>query len=143
MPIYNRRAPDKGLTRRSLIQWASPKEDFSMNQRSTGYELDLRLWIEYQGDTDIKQIRSQHIVAFLTYLRTDYVPRRLAGDNSQKLSPETVYNIYISLASFYAWASRELNIPNPVKAIPRPRVPADAPVQPFKKEEVEALIRAC
>ncbi len=30
-----------------------------------------------------------------------------------------------------------------MKAIPRPRVPADAPVQPFKKEEVEALIKAC
>ena len=36
MPIYNRRAPEKGLARRSLIQWASQKEDFSMNQRSTG-----------------------------------------------------------------------------------------------------------
>ncbi len=54
----------------------------------TGYERDLKLWIEYQGDTDIKQIRSQQIVTFLTYLRTDYVPRRIAGDNSQRLFPE-------------------------------------------------------
>src|SRR5512138_3938690 len=106
MPIYNRRAPEKGLTRRSLIQWASPKEDFSMNQRYTGlgvakaltgflqyksaeglapvtvsgYERDLKLWIEYQGHWDIRQIRSQNIVAFLNYLRTEYVPRRIAGD---------------------------------------------------------------
>ncbi len=169
MPIYNRRAPEKGLARRSLIQWASPKEDFSLNQRSTGlsvakaltgflqyksaeglapvtvtgYERDLRLWIEYQGDRDIGQIRSQHIVAFLTYLRTDYVPRRIAGDNSQKLTPKTIYNIYVSLASFFTWASREFQLENPVKGVPRPRVPADPPVEPFKKEEVEALIKAC
>ena len=109
----------------------------------TGYERDLKLWIEYQGDMDVGAIRSQDIVAFLSYLRTDYVPRRIAGDNSRKLTPKTVYNIYISLASFYTWASREFGVENPMKAIPRPRVPADAPVQPFKKEEVEALIKAC
>ena len=61
----------------------------------TGYERGLKLWLEYQGDQDIRQMRSQHIVAFLTYLRTDYVPGRIAGDNSQKLSRKTVYNIYV------------------------------------------------
>ncbi len=108
-----------------------------------GYEHDVKSWIEYVGDMDVAEVHSGHILSFLSYLRTDYIPHRLAGDNSRKLTPKTVYNIYISLASFYTWASREFGVENPMKAIPRPRVPADARVQPFKKEEVEALIKAC
>src|SRR5512147_1434893 len=62
---------------------------------------------------------------------------------TKKLSPKTVYNLYISVASFFTWASREFQIDNPVKGVPRPRVPEDAPVEPFKKEEIELLIKAC
>ena len=109
----------------------------------TGYERDLKLWIEYQGDLDILTITSQHILSFLNYLRTEYVPRRIAGDNSRKLAPKTVYNLYVSLASFFTWASREFDLSNPMKNIPRPRVPEDPPVEPFKKEDVELLIKAC
>jgi integrase/recombinase XerD len=109
-----------------------------------GYRRDLKLWIEYQGDQDILEIESQHILTFLNYMRTDYVPRRITGGNSRKLTPKTIYNIYISLASFFTWASREFNLPiNPMKSIPRPRVPDDPPVEPFKKEELELLIKAC
>ncbi len=70
-------------------------------------------------------------------------PPRIAGDNSHKLTPETIYNIYFSLASFFNWASREVDVENPIKSIPRPRVPPDPPVEPFKKEELELLIKAC
>ncbi len=108
-----------------------------------GYEHDVRSWIEYVGDMDIAEVRSGHILSFLSYLRTDYVPHRLARDNSQKLTPKTVYNVYISLASFFRWASREFGLENPMKAIPRPRLPPDPPVEPFKKEDVELLIKAC
>jgi site-specific recombinase XerD len=31
----------------------------------TGYERNLKLWIEYQGDLDIITITSQHILSFL------------------------------------------------------------------------------
>jgi site-specific recombinase XerD len=31
----------------------------------TGYERDLKLWIEYQGDLDIITITSQQILSFL------------------------------------------------------------------------------
>ena len=108
-----------------------------------GYRRDLKVWIEYQGDQDILEIESQHILAFLNYMRTDYVPRRITGGNSRKLTPKTIYNIYISLASFFNWASREFNLLSPMKNIPRPRVPEDPPVEPFKKEELELLIKAC
>jgi integrase/recombinase XerD len=109
----------------------------------SGYERDLKLWIEYQGDMNILRVESTSILAFLNYLRTDYVPRRITGNNTKKLAPKTVYNIYVSLASFFTWASREFNLSNPLKNIPRLRVPEDPPVEPFKKEEIERLIKAC
>src|SRR5512140_607824 len=84
------------------------------------YEHDLKLWLEHMGDLDVAEVRSEHILSFLSCLRTDYVPRRIAGDNSHKLTPKTIYNIYVSLASFFRWASAEFGLENPIKAIPRP-----------------------
>ena len=86
---------------------------------------------------DVAHVETTHILAYLNYLRTDYVPRRITGNNDKKLSPKTVYNLYISVASFFTWASREFQIDNPVKDVPHPRVPEDPPVEPFKKEEIE------
>ncbi len=138
------RRPSGLAVSKALSGFLQFKSAEGVSQRTMiAYEHDLKLWIEYQGDVDVGQIRSQHIVSFLSYLRTDYVPRRSAGDNSQKLTPKTIYNIYVSLASFFTWASREFRLENPVKGVPRPRVPADPPVEPFKKVEVEALIKAC
>jgi len=109
----------------------------------SGYERDLNLWIEYQGDVEIPTIESQHILSYLNFLRTEYVPRRITGNNTRKLAPKTVYNLYVSVASFFSWASREFDMPNPMKNVPRPRVPEDPPVEPFKKEDIELLIKAC
>jgi len=109
----------------------------------SGYERDLKLWIEYQGNVHISKVQSTDILSFLNFLRTDYVPRRITGNNSRKLAPKTVYNIYVSLASFFTWASREFQLDNPLKNLPRLRVPDDPPVEPFKKEEIELLLKAC
>ena len=56
----------------------------------SGYDHDLKLWIEYQGDMDVAEVQTTHILAYLNYLRTDYVPRRITGNNDKKLSPKTV-----------------------------------------------------
>ena len=80
-----------------------------------GYRRDLNHWIEYQGDGDILKVEPKHILTFLNYMRTDYVPRRITGGNSRKLTPKTIYNIYISLASFFTWASHEFNLVSPMK----------------------------
>ncbi len=134
-----------GLTvAKALTGFLQYKGAEGVSQRTMiAYDHDLKLWIEHEGDLDVAEVRSQHILSFLSYLRMDHVPRRIAGDNSQKLTPKTIYNIYFSLASFFRWASREFRLENPVKGVPRPRVPPDSPVEPFKKEEVEALIKAC
>ncbi len=55
----------------------------------------------------------------MNYLRKEYVPRRIVGDNARKLSDKTIYNFYMSLSSFFTWACREFEIPNPMKKVPR------------------------
>jgi len=109
----------------------------------SGYERDIKLWIEYQGDVDVFTIQTQHILSYLNFLRTEYVPRRISRNNTKKLAPKSVYNLYVSVSSFFTWASREFDMDNPMKNVPRPRVPEDPPVEPFKKEDIELLIKAC
>ena len=49
----------------------------------SGYDRDLKLWIDHMGDIDVVKITLQHILSFLNCIRTDYIPRRIAGDNSK------------------------------------------------------------
>jgi integrase/recombinase XerD len=37
----------------------------------------------------------------------------------------------------------EFEMANPMKKIPRPRIPEDTPVEPLKRVEVELLLKAC
>ncbi len=43
-----------------------------------GYDRDLKLWLAYMGDQDIGKITSANLLEFLNYLRSEYVPRRIA-----------------------------------------------------------------
>jgi integrase len=47
-----------------------------------------------------------------------------------------------SLSAFFIWVSREFDLPSPLKAVPSPKV-EEPPIEPFTKEEVEALLKAC
>jgi len=46
------------------------------------------------------------------------------------------------LSAFFRWVSTELNILNLMKGVSAPRF-EEAPVEPFTREEVEALLKAC
>jgi integrase/recombinase XerD len=105
------------------------------------YEQHLSVWLEYTGDTDVGQVTAQNLRAFLAWLRTDYTPRRLTGGD-QPLSPKTVRNFWATLCSFFTWASVEFDLPNPMKAVPAPRFERP-PVEPFSKEDLESLLKAC
>lgn len=37
----------------------------------SGYDHNLKLWIEYQGDVDVAAVQTTHILAYLNFLRTD------------------------------------------------------------------------
>ncbi|MCP4606204.1 MAG: tyrosine-type recombinase/integrase [Proteobacteria bacterium] len=58
------------------------------------------------------------------------------------LSSKTIRNIWVALSSFFTWASVEFDFPNPMKGIPAPRFEV-APIEPFSKEDIEALLKAC
>ena len=107
----------------------------------TSYEGHLKLWISYASDVEIDEVTAQDLRAYLAWLRTDYKPRRLAGGD-QPLSPKSARNVWITLSSFFTWASTEFDLPNPMKSVPAPRFER-APVDPFSKGDVEALLKAC
>jgi site-specific recombinase XerD len=54
----------------------------------SGYERDLKLWIEYMGDMDVANVEMTQILAYLNYLSTDYVPHRITGNNSKSSLPK-------------------------------------------------------
>jgi integrase/recombinase XerD len=102
------------------------------------YQRDLKLWQIYAGDIPVESISTKIIQAYLVWLRTDYEPRRLSGDR-RALASKTIHNFYVSLSAFFTWASREFDLPNPIKAVPPPKF-QQAPIEPFTKEEVELRI---
>ena len=97
----------------------------------------------HMGDQDIGKITSANLLEFLNFLRSEYVPRRIAGKEERKLSDKTIYNFYVSPPAFFTWAGMEFEMANPMKKILRPRMAEDAPVEPFRREEIELLIKAC
>jgi len=105
------------------------------------YQHDLELWMEYTTDIPLAKIDAASLKNDFVWLRTDYKPRRITA-NPAGLSPKTIRNFYISLSAFFTWAGRELELPNPLKSVPAPKY-EDAPVEPFSKEQVEALLKAC
>ena len=105
------------------------------------YERTLSKWLAYQGDDEISAITKQEITAYLSWLHTDYVPKRFNGKN-HPLSPKTLRNIWVTLSSFYSWAKLEFEIPNPMESILAPRFKIN-PVEPFKQDEVETMLKVC
>jgi integrase/recombinase XerD len=68
------------------------------------YRRALEQWAEHIGEIDTGCITHQSISDYLLYLRTEYVPRRFSGD-TRALSGKTLRNVYVTLASFFAWAT--------------------------------------
>ncbi|MGD0613774.1 MAG: tyrosine-type recombinase/integrase [Anaerolineales bacterium] len=106
------------------------------------YAHDLHQWLDFLGERDVGKITAVDIRQYLVYLLTEYEPRRLNTQNKKKLSPKTVRNVWVTLAAFFHWASDELEIPNPIKKVPAPKTQTP-PVEPFTREEVEAILKAC
>lgn len=106
----------------------------------TNYQQDLKRWMAHQGDIDIGRVESKQIRDFFVWLRTDYQPHRFSG-GTQPLAAKTIHNSYIALSSFFTWASTELELASPMKAVPAPHFQV-APVEAFSKEDIEALLKA-
>lgn len=99
------------------------------------------MWLDHVGDVEVSQITTQDLRAYLAWLRTDYKPHRLSGED-HPLAPKTIRNVWVALSSFFAWASTEFGWPDPIQDVPPPRFEV-APVETFTKDEVEAILKAC
>lgn len=58
---------------------------------------------------DVAKVTPQQLRQYLTYLLTEYVPRRITGNNDVKLSPKTVRNVWVTLSAFFHLWGREAN----------------------------------
>jgi integrase/recombinase XerD len=138
----NHRSSGSLTLRKAIIGFSNHKTAEGLTERSVdSYKRDLEQWATYAGELEVAQITKQDIEAYLFYLRTEYVPHRFGGD-TRALSPKTLRNIYITLASFFTWASREFRVQNPMKEIPAPRF-QNAPIEPFTLDDVQRMLKAC
>jgi integrase/recombinase XerD len=106
------------------------------------YECELRKWLEYQGELDVCLATSGQLLSYLIYLRTEFQPRHITGNNEQRLSSKTVCNGWVALAAFFHWVSEDFGTANPMKKVPAPKF-TEPSIEPFKKEDIEAILKVC
>jgi len=127
---------------KAIVGFVNHKLAEGLTERSVNsYERLLNKWVEYEGDKGITEIETADIRNYLAWLRTEYIPQRYNGQ-THKLSPKTIRNIWVTLASFFKWASLELDIDNPMLNIQAPKF-QKSPVEAFTKEEIDAMLKAC
>lgn len=95
----------------------------------------------WAADAPLDKIGAQDIATFLAYLRTDYRPTRLTGDDAP-LSSQSIYNSWTALKSFTRWAHETLGVPDTMTGqVARPRVNNEQQ-EPFTEDEVKRLLAA-
>jgi hypothetical protein len=58
---------------------------------------------------DVTKVTTQSLRDYLTYMRSEYTPPRITGNNNRKLSSKIIRNIWISLSAFFHWESDEFS----------------------------------
>ncbi len=139
----NRKPSGSSLILDKAIEgFLSYKEAEGISPRTIdSYSRQLEKWMEYEGKIEIRKINSRNIIAYLNWLRNDYIPHRYNG-KTHPLAPKTIRNFWICLSSFFTWAHTELQIPDPMVDVPPPKYKI-APVEVFTKDEIEMLLKAC
>jgi len=99
----NRRPSGSMTLSEAVLGFVNHKFAEGLTERSVNsYERLLNKWIEYEGDKKITAVQTSDIRKYLAWLRTEYVPQRYNG-KIHKLSPKTIRNIWVTLASFFRW----------------------------------------
>jgi integrase/recombinase XerD len=131
------------LLSRAFVGFVQAKEAEGCSLRTVdGYRRELHKWLAYQGDCAVASVTVEHARAYLSYLRTNYIPRRITGKNDQPLSPKTIRNVWAALSAFFTWASVEFKIPDPMDEVPAPKY-QKTEIHPLTREQVEAMLKAC
>jgi integrase/recombinase XerD len=128
---------DKAITSFLYFKLAEGLRDRTIES----YQHILEQCLEHWGPVNISTLTSHTISEYLSWMRNEYVPKRFGG-KTHPLSPKTLRNVWITLSSFFVWASREYKISNPMKEVPPPRF-QKTPVDAFKQEDIRAMLKAC
>ncbi len=101
------RGPSGSLTLEKAIQgYLNYKMTEGLTDASVdSYQRILKRWSDHMGNCLVGAITSQDIVAYLNWLRADYVSERVTG-KTKPLSPKTIHNAWIGLVSFFPGRSR-------------------------------------
>jgi integrase/recombinase XerD len=97
--------------------------------------------IKYLGERHVESLTFEDWNLFLRFLRNEYKPRRLNGDQSS-LSEATIDNYLKTIHSFYRWAEEILSIKRVDLKLPRPKYQCPQSI-PFSQAEVKRLVDAC
>jgi len=105
-----------------------------LSERTLESYLDhLNRFQGHVGNVPIADLSEAEVEDFLYWLRTEYTPQRLHA-NQKPLSDKTIYNVWVSLKSFFTWAEgRHFVAENPMMAVPRPKFQGK-PVEPFTRD---------
>ncbi len=138
----NHRSSGSLLLSKAIQGFINYKTAEGLSQRTIySHERLLNKWLEHIGDLEVGRITSQDVVQYINWLRNDYVPIRYSG-KTHPLSPKTLRNVWVTLSSFYTWATQEMHLPNIMKDVPTPRT-KKVPIQPFSQDEVQRMLKAC
>ncbi len=75
-----------------------------LSERTLKSYLDhLNRFSGHVGDIQMANVTVDDVEDFIYWLRTEYVPQRLSGKQIP-LSNKTIYNIWVTLKSFFRWA---------------------------------------
>lgn len=117
------------------------KEAAGLSHRTlTLYRQHLTRAATHLGDPPLERMTTADIQRHLAWLRTDYRPQRLTGDDAP-LSSQSVRNAWTALKSFWAWVSLTLDMPDIMAGgkVPRPKA-TNAERTPLTQDEVKALL---
>ncbi len=90
-------------------------------------------------------ITRAQLVSFFDWLQNDYTrqPNGPIPRGPIKLSPKSILNVHTALSALWSWAiAEEITTKNIVRTITPPNV-QEPVVEPFTREEVEAMLKAC
>ncbi len=106
------------------------------------YRWALDLLAAFLTEKPVENISQADLQGFFAWLRSDYQPTRMNGDQSP-LSGRSLENIWTAMRSFFNWCQAELGlIARPDYIIQRPRY-KPAVVQPFTQDEIRRLLSVC
>jgi len=104
-------------------------------------EGQARQIIKFFGDREVESLTVTDWLNYFNYLRHDYKPKRLNGDQSP-LSEATIDNHWKMIRSFYGWATTILSIERPDLKLPRPKYESPETI-PFTQDECKRILEAC